>query len=58
MTFLIAEIGVNWDGDFSLVREMMQKSKEIGFNAVKFQAYDEKILGEHPQKERLLKSAI
>lgn len=58
MTFLIAEIGVNWDGDFSLVKEIMKKSKEVGFSAVKFQAYNEKILGDNPQKERLLKSAI
>lgn len=58
MVFVIAEIGVNWDGNFSLVQEMMKKSKEIGCDAVKFQAYDESILGDHPQKKRLLKSAI
>lgn len=58
MTFIIAEIGVNWNGDFLLVKEMIRKSKEIGCNAVKFQAFNQKILGKHPQSERLLKSAI
>ena len=58
MVFVIAEIGVNWDGNFSLVKEMMKKAKEIGCDAVKFQAYNENILGDHPQKKRLLKSAI
>ena len=58
MTFIIAEIGVNWDGDFSLVKEMMKKSKEAGCDAVKFQAFNKNILGDHPQSERLLKSSI
>ena len=58
MTFIIAEIGVNWDGDFELVKKMMKKSKDAGCNAVKFQAFNQKILGNHPESKRLLKSAI
>jgi len=58
MVFIIAEIGVNWDGNFSLAKEMMKKSKKAGCDAVKFQAFDKTILGNHPQKNRLLKSAI
>lgn len=56
--FLVAEIGVNWDGDFELVSEMMRQSKESGFDAVKFQAYEEKVVKNHPQRNRLLKSTI
>jgi len=58
MVFLVAEIGVNWDGDFELVREMMSNSKEAGCDAVKFQAFDEKIVHSHPEKSRLLKTSI
>lgn len=58
MTFIISEIGVNWDGDKSLVKQMIQKSKELGCNAVKFQAFNEKIIGNHPEKDRLLNCTI
>jgi len=58
MIFLVAEIGVNWDGNFDLVKQMMKKSKEAGCNAVKFQAFEENTIKSHPQKSRLLKSSI
>ena len=41
MVFLVAEIGVNWDGDIELASEMMQRAKNIGFSAVKFQSFNE-----------------
>ena len=37
---------------------MMQQAKKLGFNAVKFQSFDESIVGQHPEKNRLLKSSI
>jgi len=58
MFFVVAEIGVNWDGDFELAKEMIKKAKEAGCNAVKFQAYQEEIVKNHPEKSRLVKSAI
>jgi len=58
MTFLVAEIGVNWDGNFELAQTMLTKAKQMGFDAVKFQSFNELIIGDHPQKERLLKSSI
>lgn len=58
MFFVVAEIGVNWDGDFDLAKEMIKKAKEAGCNAVKFQAYQEEIVKDHPEKSRLAKSAI
>jgi sialic acid synthase SpsE len=58
MTFLVAEIGVNWDGDLILAKEMMVKANESGCDAVKFQAFDESIVNKHPEKNRLLKSSI
>lgn len=58
MTFIISEIGVNWDGDFELLREMMSVSKSAGCDAIKFQAYNEDIVKAHPENQRLMKSTI
>lgn len=58
MTFIVAEIGINWNGDLNLAREMIRKAKQVGCDAVKFQAFDFNIVKEHPECERLLKSSI
>ena len=58
LVFIVAEIGVNWNGDFELVKEMMLKSKENGFDAVKFQSFNKEIVENHPNREVLLKSSI
>ncbi len=58
MVFLVAEIGVNWNGDFDLLNEMLSKIKIIGCNAAKFQAFNEKIVENHPQKNLLMKSTV
>jgi len=58
MVFLVAEIGVNWNGDFDIVKELINKSKEIGFDAVKFQAFNGEILGNNKNKEKLLTTSI
>ena len=36
MVFIVAEIGVNWDGDFQLMEKMIQSAKSAGCNAVNF----------------------
>lgn len=56
--FIVAEIGVNWDGNFILVKEMMEKAKKIGCDAVKFQSFNEDQVKEHPEVVRLMKSSI
>lgn len=38
--FLIAEIGINHNGDIDVVRKLIKNSKECGFDAVKFQKRD------------------
>ena len=58
MVFIVAEIGVNWDGDFGLVKEMMSMAKKAGFDAVKFQAFNKSLIQEHPEWERLMNSTI
>lgn len=35
--FIIAEIGINHNGDLDIAKEMIQLAKEAGFDAVKFQ---------------------
>jgi sialic acid synthase SpsE len=56
--FVVVEIGVNWDGDFELAKEMMTVAKKVGCNAVKFQAYDDKLVSTHPERSRLMKNTI
>jgi sialic acid synthase SpsE len=58
MVFVIVEIGVNWDGNFDLVKSMMAKAKECKCNAVKFQAFNEDIVKDHPEKSRLMSCSI
>ncbi len=58
MVFVIGEIGVNWDGDFGLVRDMITHAKDAGCNAVKFQAFQKELVQDHPESSRLVKSAI
>jgi len=58
MTFIISEIGVNWDGDLNLLQEMMQESKKAGCNVVKFQSFNEKMIMNHPKKSHLMKCTI
>jgi len=58
MSFIVAEIGVNWDGDFILLEEMMIHAKNSGCDAVKFQSFNKSIIGDHPEYKRLLKTSI
>jgi N,N'-diacetyllegionaminate synthase len=58
MVSIIAEIGINWDGDFELVSKMIKKSKLAGCDLVKFQSFNEKIVENHPEKKRLMNSSI
>ena len=58
MTFIVAEIGVNWDGDFALLEEMMIHAKNSDCDAVKFQSFNKSIIGNHPEYERLIKTSI
>ena len=58
MVFVIAEIGVNWDGNFETAKNMMKNAKSSGCDAVKFQSFNEEIIKNHPQKSRLIKSSI
>ena len=58
MVFVIGEIGVNWDGDFGIARDMIMHAKTSGCDAVKFQAYQKELVQDHPESSRLVKSAI
>jgi sialic acid synthase SpsE len=58
MVLVVAEIGVNWDGDLKLAKEMMIQSKKSGCGAVKFQAYNHEVVKDHPENDRLMKATI
>jgi N,N'-diacetyllegionaminate synthase len=58
MVFFVSEIGVNWDGDFTIVKRMIEKSKECGCDAVKFQSFNQDLIKSHPEKKRLMKTTI
>ena len=58
LTLIVSEIGVNWNGDFSLLKNMINYSKKCGCDAVKFQAYNEEIVKAHPENSRLMKATI
>tara|TARA_B110000014_G_C20039595_1_gene540248 strand:+ start:281 stop:496 length:216 start_codon:yes stop_codon:yes gene_type:complete len=49
MISLVAELAVNWNDNFELVQKMMLNAKTLGCNPVKFQVFDEIILGNHLQ---------
>lgn len=56
--FIVAEIGVNWEGNLELLENLLSNLKKIGCDAVKFQAYSANMIQDHPLRERLEKSAI
>ncbi len=58
MVFVVAEIGVNWNGNLELVKEMIEEAEKTGCNAVKFQCFNEEILGNHPLKNELMNTTI
>lgn len=58
MVQIIAEIGVNWNGDFSIAREMIHESKKAGADLVKFQSFNEELIKNHPAKKKLIKTSI
>ena len=58
MIRIVAEIGVNWDGDLEIAKDMIRSSKEAGCDYVKFQAFNEDVIKEHTEKERLMKATI
>ena len=54
MVLVIAEIGVNWDGNFETAKNMMKNAKNSGCDAVKFQSFDEELIKNHPQKLKFI----
>lgn len=60
MSKIIAEIGVNWNGDMDLAKQMITKSKLAGADYVKFQLFDVNIINnticKHPLSKMILGS--
>lgn len=49
MTFIAAELGCNWKGDFELLKRMCRKAQMAGCDAVKFQALSQPLIDRHPE---------
>ena len=58
MVLVIAEIGVNWDGNFETAKNMMKNAKSSGCDAVKFQSFNEEIIKNHRRQANLLKDEL
>jgi len=58
MVFIVAEIGVNWDGDYELLKQIMHELKLLGLSAVKFQAFTFEMVKDHTESKRLMNSSI
>ena len=54
--YLIAEIGINHNGDMKIVKKLIDNSKEAGFDAVKFQKRDIKLVYSKEMLESLRES--
>ena len=59
-SFIVAEIASNWEGNFTKAEKLMQKSKNAGANAVKFQIWRAHDLynNTHPNWKFIKKSEI
>lgn len=58
MTKIIAEIGVNWDGNISIAKDMILRSKRAGADFVKFQMFNEDVIKDSKYKEELSEMII
>ena len=54
-TYVIAEIGVNHNNNINLAKKMIQKCKELGTNAVKFQTFKANTLALKNTKKVLIR---
>ena len=61
MIEIIAEIGINHNGNIQIAKEMIQQVSKAGANVAKFQLYDprkRKGIDDHPWKEVVLQSKL
>ena len=58
MVEIIAEVGVNWDGKYRYLEFLVRRAKEIGCDAVKFQAFGKEHWKNYPQFPNLKNCAV
>ena len=57
--FIIAEVGINHNGDLSVAKRMIDVAKEAGADAVKFQTFKaERMISKNAAKTEYQKQAI
>lgn len=52
-TYVVAEIGINHNGDLAIAKDMVIKAKEIGVDAVKFQKRTPELCVPEDQRDRM-----
>lgn len=58
MTFVTAEIGTNWMGDFDLLEFLVISCKKSGVNAIKLQALSKELIQRHDELPWYSKSSV
>ena len=54
-TFIVAEIGNNHEGSFNLAKKLIDKAKDCGVDAVKFQTYIPKLFYSNDVDEKRIR---
>lgn len=49
MTFITAELGANWKGDYDILDEMVKKCSDNNIDAVKLQCLSQDLIDRHPE---------
>lgn len=58
MTFIVAELGTNWDGDLHKLKELVKDCAFAGVDAVKLQALSQDLLARHPELKYYKDSSV
>ena len=57
-TFIIAEAGINHNGNLNVAMELINSAKECGADAIKFQTYKTKNIVTKMRKKQIIKNTI
>jgi len=58
MTFVTADIGTAWLGDYDLLKNILKVCKDTGIDALKFQSLSEELLVRHKELDYYRKASI
>jgi len=56
--FLVAELGCNWNGNYAVAYDLIRRSKDAGFDAVKFAVFNKDHWGKSQTPEKLRSNTL